>query len=146
MKPTVYLDIDGVILANETHAANFADDFIQHVVANYPTKWLTTHVMDGNAATAVERLSGMLKPDTIEVLSKIGGTTWSLAKTEAIDFSEPFLVFEDDLYDDERVALEQHGVLDNWILVDLAKNENQLADFLRSFPIPVNQPPIASDI
>ena len=40
----VYLDIDGVLLANEKSAANYADEFLQAVLAAYPdsTYWLTT--------------------------------------------------------------------------------------------------------
>ena len=32
----VYLDIDGVLLANENNAANYADEFLQAVLAAYP--------------------------------------------------------------------------------------------------------------
>ena len=40
----VYLDIDGVLLANEKSATNYADEFLQAVLAAYPdsTYWLTT--------------------------------------------------------------------------------------------------------
>ena len=40
----VYLDIDGVLLANEKSAANYADEFLKAVLAAYPdsTYWLTT--------------------------------------------------------------------------------------------------------
>lgn len=136
MKPTVYLDIDGVLLANENNAANYANEFIKHVVGNYPTKWLTTHC-HGDAMTPIRHVGHLFEPETVEFMRKIGPTDWIVAKTEGINFDEPFIVFEDDLFDDEREVLIQHGVLDNWVLVDLSKNENQLADFIRSFPIPV---------
>lgn len=32
----VYLDIDGVLLANETKAANYADEFLHAVLSAYP--------------------------------------------------------------------------------------------------------------
>lgn len=136
MKPTVYLDIDGVLLANENSAANYANEFIKYVVSNYPTKWLTTHC-HGDPETPIQHVGHLFEPETVEYMRRIGATDWSVDKTEAIRFDEPFLVFEDDMYEGERKALESHGVIDNWILVDLSKNENQLADFIRSFPIPV---------
>ena len=40
----IYLDIDGVLLANENNAAPYADEFLQHILTKYPdsTYWLTT--------------------------------------------------------------------------------------------------------
>ncbi len=134
MKPTVYLDIDGVLLVNENNAANYADEFIKYVVSNYRTKWLTTHC-HGDPMTPIEHVGYLFKPETIEYMKQIEATDWTVAKTEGIDFSEPFLVFEDDLFSDERAVLVELGVLENWILVDLSENENQLADFIRSFPL-----------
>lgn len=48
-----------------------------------------------------------------------------------------FLWFDDDLFIKEREELEKHGVLENWIEVDIRKNEDALGIFLASFPIPV---------
>jgi hypothetical protein len=42
------------------------------------------------------------------------------------------------LFYEEKEALKKHGVLDNWIEVDLAKDPDQLAQFVTSFPLPVN--------
>ena len=56
IKPNIYLDVDGVILANENHAANYAHEFLELVTKNYPTYWLTTHCL-GDASTVVGRLS-----------------------------------------------------------------------------------------
>lgn len=132
----VYLDIDGVLLANDFNAANFVHEFLQLVTSQHNTYWLTTHCK-GNAQTAVDRLALVMKPETLELVKTIRPTDWQTAKTEAIDFSRPFLVFEDDMYPDERKQLERHRALDNWIMVDLAKDENQLKKFVDSFPIPV---------
>ena len=45
----IYLDIDGVLLINEGHAAPYADEFLQAVLTKYPesTYWLTTHNWKG---------------------------------------------------------------------------------------------------
>jgi len=137
MKPDVYLDIDGVILANDLNPANYAREFLKLVINHYPTYWLTTHCK-GDAATAVKRLAEVFEPEMIPLLNKVQATDWDAAKTDGIDFSRPFLWFDDDLFLEEKVVLQRYDVLDNFIKVDLFKDENQLADFLLSFPIPVN--------
>lgn len=65
-------------------------------------------------------------------------TTWvnSPNKTSAIDFTKPFLWFDDDCFFGEKQDLLKHNVFDNWIKVDLSANENQLKSFLVSFPLP----------
>lgn len=130
----IYLDIDGVILANELHAANHANDFLRHIIKNYPVTWLTTHVMNNDPETAVERLRGLLEPDVVELLPQIRGAKWSLWKTEAIDFTKPFLWFDDDCYPEETAELEKHSVLRNWVEIDLAKDVNQLQKYLGDLP------------
>lgn len=135
----IYLDIDGVLLANEENAANHVHEFLKLVHDRFPdsTYWLTTHCR-GNAKMAIERLSLVLPPETIELLHAIKPTMWRVAKTEAIDFTQPFLWFDDDLFDDERGVLLEHDVLDSWIEVDLTKDQDQLAKFVSSFPLPVH--------
>jgi hypothetical protein len=64
-------------------------------------------------------------------------TNWKINKTEAIDFSQPFLWFDDDLFEEEKNELIHHNVLENWIEVDLRKDANHLQKFLISFPIPI---------
>jgi hypothetical protein len=132
----VYLDIDGVLLANDLNAAEHVYEFLKVATQN-PTFWLTTHCK-GDAMTAVKRLGTVFTPAMMELIKDIKPTNWDTAKTDGIDFSQPFLWFDDDLFEDERKVLESHGVLENWIEVDLAHNPAQLASFVRSFPIPIN--------
>lgn len=136
----IYLDIDGVLLANEENAANHVHEFLQLVSERFPesTYWLTTHCR-GNAKNAIERLGLVLPAETIELLQAIKPTMWRTAKTEAIDFTQPFIWFDDDLFDDEREDLVKHNALDNWVEVNLSKDPDQLLRFVSSFPIPVAQ-------
>lgn len=129
----IYLDIDGVILANDKNPAKGADRFIKYVVENYPTYWLTTHCKDEDNYAA-ELLEKYFSEETMKYVRKIKPTNWNTWKTEGIDFSLPFLWFDDDLFEKEKIELEKHGVLENWIKVDLRKNENALNAFLTSFP------------
>jgi hypothetical protein len=109
-KPKIYLDIDGVLLANELNPANRAKDFIRYVVSNYPVYWLTTHCQ-GDASVPIQHIGHLFDAETISLLQKIQPTSWQTAKTEAIDFSHPFLWFDDDLYENEREDLQKHNAL-----------------------------------
>jgi len=133
----IYLDIDGVLLVNEGHLAPHAEEFLLTVLAKHPdtTYWLTTHCWRGENR-AIDILRPFLKPVTVQLLHKIKPTEWGEFKTDAIDFNQPFLWFDDDLYDEEKKALQSHDALDNWIEVDLNKDPQQLAKFITSFPLP----------
>ncbi|GAC1502554.1 MAG: hypothetical protein NVS1B10_07360 [Candidatus Saccharimonadales bacterium] len=131
----IYLDVDGVILANDTNAALYADEFLQTILSKFPdtTYWLTTHCWKGdNRAAAV--VSPFLKPGTAVLLNKIKAADWGELKTDAIDFSKPFLWFDDNLYPGERKVLEANDALDNWIEVDLSKDSAALRTITLSLP------------
>lgn len=123
----IYLDIDGVLLINEDHASPHADDFIQHILKKYPdsTYWLTTHNWKGENR-AKEVLAPHLKPETVELLDKIKPSEWDELKTDAINFEEDFLWFDDDLWPDELKVLEKHNAATDFVMVNLGKNPNQL--------------------
>lgn len=136
VKPNVYLDIDGVLLANDLNPANHVHQFLEKVIENAnEVYWLTTHCK-GDATTAYKRLQLVLEPETMALLTGVKATNWDSAKTDGINFTKPFLWFDDDLFYEERSVLEQMNSLDNWIEVDLAKDENNLLRFITSFPIP----------
>lgn len=134
----IYTDIDGVLLANELNPSNFADEFIAYIVNKHPTYWLTTHCRQKENYT-IELLSRFFSEKTMKYIKQIKPTEWNTFKTEAIDFSVPFLWFDDDLFEGEKQELIKYNVLENWIEVDLRKNENVLGVFLASFPIPIQQ-------
>ena len=125
----IYLDIDGVLLANDLHKANHSDDFIKHIVCKYPVYWLTTHCKCDSIHT-VRFLERFFDENTIKLMKFIQPTNWDLLKTEAIDFYKPFLWFDDDLFKEEREILVQHNCLNSWVEINLAKYENQLAKYL----------------
>lgn len=137
----IYLDIDGVLLANDAQPANHAPEFIAYVLKHYPntTYWLTTHC-SGDAHKPIKNIGHLFDEVTVANMKRIKATTWDLAKTRAIDLSRPFLWFDDDLFYEEKQTLLEHNLLDNWIEVDLVKDQNKLAKFIESFPLPVNIP------
>ena len=125
----IYLDIDGVILANDLRKSNYADEFIKHLVNKYPVYWLTTHCK-GDAMFTVRFLERFFDKETIEIMKNILPTNWDTLKTEAIDFSQPFLWFDDDLFYEERKVLIENNCLDSRVEIDLAKDEYQLKKYL----------------
>lgn len=129
----IYLDIDGVILANDKQASLHVKEFLKYVTDNFPTYWLTTHCK-GDSSYTINLLSRFLDFETIEIARKIKTTNWSLSKTEAIDFSSPFLWFDDYLFDFEKDELVKHNALRSWVKVDLSVNTNQLRDYVNNFP------------
>jgi hypothetical protein len=139
METNIYLDVDGVLLANEKNAAEYASEFIEYVITRYPdsTYWLTTRCR-GDATEVLFQLKPLFSEKIYKLLEQIKPTNWDKAKTEAIDFTKPFLWFDDDLFDDEKEVLIKQDALYNHINVDLYKRSDQLADFVYSFPIPNN--------
>lgn len=125
----IYLDIDGVIMANDKHVANYAHEFIEHLVNKYPVYWLTTHCR-GDASYTVNHLKMFFNSETMKLIERILPTNWDILKTDAIDFSQPFLWFDDDLFSEEKEILKQHNCLDSWMGIDLANDENQLKKYL----------------
>lgn len=135
----IYLDIDGVLLANDLNPANHASEFLKVVLERYPdsTYWLTTHCQ-GDSNTPIQHIGHLFDEETVALMRKIKPTKWDLAKTRAIDYSQPFLWFDDDIFHEEKETLIKHNALDSWIEVDLRKDPNQLQKFVISFPLPVS--------
>ena len=135
----IYLDIDGVLLANDLNPAKHASEFLGYILTNYPdtTYWLTTHCQ-GDASVPIKHIGHLFKPEMVELMRRIKPTKWDLAKTRAIDFTQPFLWFDDDLFFEEKQDLLKHNVLDNWIEVNLSKDEDYLNKIIDNFPIPVD--------
>ena len=123
----VYLDIDGVLLANEDNLAIGAVEFIKYAVKNFDVYWLTTHCMDGTTEHAIDYLNRAAKEDLSPWLEKFKPVTWSLKKTEAIDFSKPFLWFDDDCFTGEKIDLQEHNAMNSWIEIDLRTTPDQMA-------------------
>lgn len=131
----IYLDIDGVLLANEKNASRHLYKFIDYLVSNHDVYWLTTHCK-GDAKYTLQHLSRVLTEDIISLLRAVKPTTWDNNKTEAIDFSKPFVWFDDELYPGEQEDLDQYGAQNSWYEIDLSENEDQLLEalqFVKSF-------------
>lgn len=124
-----YLDIDGVILANDKQVANHADEFIKYLVSNYDVYWLTTHCSRDENYT-IELLSSFFDSEMVETIKKIKTLNWDVLKTEAIDFDSDFLWFDDEVFEEEKRILRLNDKYDSWVEIDLSKNPDQLKDLI----------------
>lgn len=124
----IYLDVDGVLLDNGK-PAGFVSSFLKHVLENNPdtTYWLTTRC-NGDASEVLRQIQNLFDDDTQQLLEKIKPTSWPIVKTQAIDFSQPFIWFDDQLGWADKQALEENNALDSLRRIDLEANPNQLAD------------------
>ena len=126
IKPNIYLDIDGVILANEENLPVGAEEFIKYAVNNFDVYWLTTHCTEGDSTHAINYVMRAGNENLRPHLEKLIPTSWKDNKTEAIDFRKPFLWFDDDCYLTERQDLEKNNAYSSWVEVDLRNYPDQL--------------------
>lgn len=128
----IYLDIDGVLLTTKnTKAAINSELFIDFLVKTFDCFWLTTHCK-GDLKPTIWYLEQYFKSATIEKLKQIKETNWNTLKTEAIDFNSEFFWIDDNPFKSEIKILEEFGVKDRLLIVDLNReNEyNNLISFL----------------
>ncbi len=76
MVPDIYLDIDGVLLANDLTPANYSKEFLATILERYPytTYWLTTHC-DGDASVPIQHIGHLFDKETTELMKMIKPTT-----------------------------------------------------------------------
>lgn len=136
--PNIYLDIDGVLLANDREPALHVKEFLEYVLGRFPdtTYWLTTHCIHGDATEPLRNVGHLFDAETVALMRQIKPTSWNIDKTEAIDFAKPFLWFDDDLYPEEERDLKERGALSGHVMVDLSKDPAQLRTFVENFPKP----------
>jgi len=139
----IYLDIDGVLLLDDLEnigkGALRLSLFLSHLgnlQADGKCKlyWLTTHCRDGSDKQVMSYLKPKLDPYDYDLIvrMKIQPTVWNELKTEAIDFSQDFLWFDDDASIKEREVLRAHNVEHKLIEIDLQKDKYQLKTIVDS--------------
>lgn len=124
----IYLDIDGTIVNREYELALGFEGFLRQATKDHNCYWLTTHCR-GDAGPIVSFIEPLFSQDTREALHKVQPTTWNTWKTEAIDFSQEFRWFDDNLIGDERVVLEKHDAMKNFVRVNLKTNPDFYCNF-----------------
>ena len=125
----IYIDIDGVLL--DYHSGTYAKgavELIEYVTREFDCYWLTTHCK-GDSAPAVNYLSEYFPPEVIRQIQKIKPTYWEDLKTEGIDFDSNFIWLDDYPFQAEMDVLNNFGVSDSLLKVNL-NNEGELLRIL----------------
>ena len=120
----IYIDIDGVLLTRNLAAADYGAEFIEFLVSNFDCYWLTTHCRKGENKS-IQYLSQFYPKNVVSQLKNIRPTNWDSKKTEAIDFSSPFIWLDDHPFEVEKAELLSQGCFSSLFIIDLSK-ENEL--------------------
>lgn len=134
----IYLDIDGTLIHEElVRIGQPADGLVEFFEAlrTHEVYWLTTHCMHGDSEHARKKVKAVLPKELYADVDHILPTTWSVLKTEAIDFSTDFIWFDNDVMAGERKVLQEKAVGDHsWLIeVDLAANPSRLMEIRREY-------------
>ena len=118
----IYLDIDGTLLNRDGSSADGLHDFISYLTKHHTCFWLTTHCRhDGDIEHVHDYLRPRLSAATFQLIKSVLPTRWNILKTEAIDFNEDFLWFDDSVMVSERNELKLHDSINGLQIVDLEK-------------------------
>ena len=122
----LYLDIDGTLITKQGEPAPYLKEFLAVATVKHSCYWLTTHCRAG-ANRAEEHLRRSLPAEYWTYLDYFMPTDWNTLKTEAIDFTQDFLWFDDYVFGAEKEVLRKHNRLDRHVLIDLKTNPDQLS-------------------
>lgn len=114
----IYFDIDGVLKGVDSPLSDLVE-LVTYCLDNFPghVYWLTTHCK-GGANNAIYALRDIFDNELLDrMAAEIQPIDWGTLKTDAIDFSQPFCWLDDDLWQSERMVLEQHDALKYHIMM-----------------------------
>jgi hypothetical protein len=114
----IYLDIDGTLLYKNQKVIDNLEFFLIEAFSKGDVYWLTTHCKENSNEAVLRHLEPFVSVEEMELLERIKPTSWRTLKTEAIDFSKPFIWFDDYLLFVEQEKLKEVGVFSSWIKVD----------------------------
>ena len=115
----IYLDLDGVILGSRSSLEDCVE-FVEYLLDHFAGSlyWLTTHCNRGENHVNYA-LRGELPDELVDrMLDNFKETDFGDDKTNAIDFSKPFLWFDDCLTPEDKRALEEHDALASHVMMD----------------------------
>ena len=111
----IYLDIFGVLTQNSSPQADVIG-FITYILQNFPqsTYWLTTFCRQGQNLCSAHLRRNFPSELVDQIDAIIQPTDWLRSKTEALDFTQPFVWFDDNLTDFDRQALRFYNAEHNF--------------------------------
>lgn len=114
----IYLDIDGTIRGVQSPLEDVIE-FLEYLLNTFPGQvyWLTTHCHGGvnNCYYALDFLPDDLRK---RAATEIKPTNWNAMKTDAIDFTKPFVWVDDTLFDSELRVLAEHNADDGFYKIN----------------------------
>lgn len=127
----IYLDIDGVLLTKECKQMPHLKDFINTLfsIPNSEIFWLTTHCKENRTDKVFTHIGNVIDEEIINLLHKVKPTKWDTLKTEAIDFTNKFIWFDDNILEIEKKILSRNNALSSWIKVE--SNLEDIIEILR---------------
>lgn len=127
MKRNIYFDVDGVLLTKEGQLSVGADDFLRSFIddANNTCYWLTTRCK-GDPQPVLNTLQPLLDHESAQLIESVKATDWRTLKTEAIDFDEPFIWFDDSPFQAEIKELSKNRAEKSLALINLSKFNNSI--------------------
>ena len=105
----IYFDIDGVLKGSKSSIKDI-ETLVSYCIMHYNNSifWLTTHCNNGINNTR-RVLDGSISEDLLDQIEMtFHPTTWNTLKTDAIDFSKPFVWFDDTVLHAELEVMNQY--------------------------------------
>lgn len=121
-----YLDVDGTIITSDHQETINLNSFLKQLFATGDVYWLTTHCKEGTLDSVLFHLSQVLSEENFELVKKIKPTNWRTLKTEAIDFSKPFMWFDDNALEFEKNILVKNNCFESLVQINLKENDNDI--------------------
>jgi len=125
----LYLDIDGVILGRNEFGREAIilniQEILEYCTGNYRCFWLTTQGRR-RGDDVLQYLAPHCPPAVVPLLRRFEVAPWDALKTEAIDFSRPFIWIDDRPLRAEIQVLGDHQSLVGWLQVDTYRNLGDL--------------------
>lgn len=129
----IYLDIDGTMIHENLAEPKAAEGLIDFLIALrlHQTFWLTTHCRDGNPDRPREIMKRFVPFELHADIDRIKPTVWDMNKTEGIDWTQDFILFDNDIGHFEAERFKTAGPDQQVVEVDLRSNPKQLIEITR---------------
>jgi hypothetical protein len=137
--PTLYLDIDGVLLRRRPgnfrvrdafEVAPYASMFLIWAVHNFDVRWLSSRCQSGDAQEVCHAFRYALPatelPAEWRFIESIPAVQWGARKIDAIDLSSDFFWLDDDHGDEALATLTEHGRADRAVHIDVDRDPEAL--------------------
>lgn len=131
----IYLDIEQVLILNDGHIVPHVKNFLK-TITTHNVYWLTAN-NGGNNEFELKRLVPLLDNDEINLISLINHCKWDMIRTDAIDFSQPFLWFTHSVDEFEMEDLQRHKCMVNLHIINCTVEPDALKSLAHKLPQPV---------